>query len=478
MSEETLTLINASAAKTIVEGFLSSTKETTSRRVSQFKKYEVFVSDNDQWDMNDLPDGDKPALTFNQCEDYVNTYLAKLFPRNPETGALEIGVKVKEKDKEKKEQYETEILSVYEDSSIAEILLEQGQNFLIGGDGCLYFPRDPLTNRAKIISLNPTSVYLGWKGSKLEQFAFEDEISLAEAELQKKDNWLISAIKTFLGSSQDADAKFKKVTRLTYWDANHQIIKIENQFEVRKNQDGFIPFAWVPNKPKAHSHEGRSEAKSLFDLEKQYNERSSDFAERVKSNTKAVLATYSELDATKLDRDEMQGILAMNQGDKAEFLHLTENKEVLEFIDMIERKMDKKMAINDAVNGQIKSNVSSLAMMYYFSPLLDRIGLKRVYWDTALRELNKAILFYKFGANIYRTEPIYQPVMMVDTESKIKNTILLLENRLISHKDAIDILRGSENSIEKFNEIKTEFGELAKIDGFLTTKKATPTQAA
>lgn len=463
--------INANSAKNLVEDFISSTKETTQRRVSQFKKYEVFVSDNDQWDATDLPDGDKPALTFNQSEDYVNTYLAKLFPRNPDTGALEVGVKVTETDKTKKEKFEKEILERYDENNIGEILLEQGQNFLIGGDACFYFPRDPVTQRAKIISINPTNVYLGWKGSKLEQFAFEDEITLAEAELQKQDNWLISAIKTFLGKDNEISQKFKKVSRLTYWDNNHQIIRIENQFEVRNNTDKFIPFYWIPNKPKPHSHEGRSEAKSLFDLDKQFNERSSDFADRVKSNTKAVLATYSELDASKLEREELEGILAMNQGDKAEFLHLTENKEVLEFIELIERKMDKKMAVNDAVNGQIKSNVSSLAMMYYFSPLLDRIGLKRVYWDSAFKALNKAILIYAFGESA-KTEPIYQPVMMVDTESKIKNTVLMLENHLISYKDAIDILRGGENSMEKFEEIKTEFGELSKIDGFLKTKQA------
>lgn len=460
MQEKVNNIINTEAAKILVEEFLNVTESLTKTRQSQFAKYEKFISDNIQWDIKEEPDGESPKLTFNQSEEYMNTYLAKLFPRNPETGTLEIGVTVKESDKTKKELYEKEILNVYQQNNIGEILLEQGENFLIGGDGCFYFPQDQTTQSAKIISIDPRYVYLGWSGNKLEQFAFVDEISQREAMLDPKENKLVLLIKKFLNLSSEESKKFKKVQRVTYWDSNWQIIKIGNEVDVRENKTGIIPFAWIPNKPKAGSREGRSEAKSLYDLEKEFNKRSSDFAKRVKDNTQAVLAIASNLDATKLDKENAKGILAMAQGDKAEFLHVTENREVLSFLDMIERKMDKKMAVNDAVNGNIKSNVSSLAMMYYFSPLLDRIGLKRVYWDSAFRQLNKAIILYKFDVKDIATEPIYQPIMITDTESKIKNTVLMLENGLITHREAIDILRPSENSFEKWKEIKAEMEEL------------------
>lgn len=471
MTEQPITLKD-STAKQIVDDFISSATGATRKRTAQFEKYERFISDNDQWDLSEQKLGDVPQLTFNQTEDYINTYLAKLFPRNTETGALEIGVKSKETDETKKEKYEKEIFATYEQNALPEILLEQGQNFLIGGDAALYYPRDPMTTKAKIISLDPTKCYLGWNGNKLEQFAFTDEISIAEARKNTHDSWLVRFIRDTLKIANEETERFRKTERITYWDEKYQIIKVGSQVTIRANADGFIPFSWIPNKPKPGSREGRSDGKSLYGLEKEYNFRTSDFAQRVKSNTQALLATYSELDGTKMDRDKISsGILPLNQGDKAEFLHLTENAEALDYIGLIERKMDKKMAINDAVNGEIKSNVSSLAMMYYFSPMLDRIALKRVYWDQAFRNLNQAILFYAFGAGQYSTEPIYQPVMMLDTETKIKNTILLLENRLISHKDAIDIIRGTENAVKKFEEIKKEFEELSKIDGFLDINK-------
>lgn len=474
MNPTSSTSLTQTDATNVVDNFISSADANKKTRTSQFEKYEIFVG-GDQWDTDQLPDGDDPALTFNKSEDYINTYLAKLFPKNPETGALEIGVKCQETDEKKKEAYEKEILDNYEKNNLPSILMEQGKNYLVGGDACLYFPKDPLTNSAKIISIDPTTVYLGWNGDKLEQFAFEDQINLAEAEKNSKDNWLIGAIKTFLNIGNQPLDRFKKVKRITYWDEDFQIIKIDKTCEVRENTDHQIPVAWIPNNPVPHKHEGRSEIKSLYSLEQEINYRTSDFGKRVKENTDAVLAISSDLDSSKVTRESVRdGILAMAKGDKAEFLKLDENKEVLEYTTELHNRMDRKMAINDAVNGQIKSNVSSLAMLYYFSPLLDRIGLKRVYWDSAFKKLNEAILRYKFTTGNFKNSPVYSPIMVVDQQSKIENTVLLLQNRLITHREAIDSLRGGENSVQVFEEIKKEFKELSEIDGFLDIKKTDP----
>lgn len=463
-----------SDALRLVEDFLSTARENQTRRTSQFSRYESFILDGNQWEQDRVPlDGD-PQFILNRSEDYINTYLAKLFPKNQETGALEIGVAALIKDKDKKEKFEAEVQSTYLVNDLPTVLLEQGQNFLVGGDACLYYPKDPVTKRAKIISLNPTSVFLGWNGGRLEQFAFEDEVSLVDAEVNKRDNWLIEAIKTFLRINNTPSDRFKKVKRVTYWDDAVQIVKIDNVCEVRKNDDGFIPFSWIPNKPKSHSKEGRSEGRSLFEMDQEVSYRMADFGKRVKDNTDAVLALYTDLNAAKVDREKLRdGLLALAKGDKAEYLKLDENKEVLDYITELHNRMDSKMGINDAVNGMIKSNVSSLAMAYYFSPLLDRIGLKRVAWDTAFRELNRAILKYAFPDSLEServTNPVYAPILPTDNDTKIANIILLLQNRLISHVEAIDALRGGKNSIQTLDEIKKEFGELSKIAGFLQIK--------
>ena len=472
MTEQKTTLLKQGDAVQIVDSFLSASKSNTTLRTSQFVKYENFVDNGDQWNEDALPQGDDPKLTFNKSEDYINIYLAKLFPKNPETGALEVGAKSLEKDPTLKEAYEKEIFEVYTENELSSILLEQGKNFLQGGDACLYYPKDPLTNSTKIISLDPTTVYLGWNGATLEQFAFEDEISLSEAELDTHNSWIITAIKDFFNINKTTIDRFKKVKRITYWDNQFQIIKIGKHCEVRTNTDGFIPVSWITNNPKTHQHEGRSEVKGIYSLDQEVSYRTSDFGKRVKENTDALLAIYSDLDSSNIKREEVRdGILALAKGDNAEFLKLDENKEVLEYTTELHDRMDRKMAVNDAVNGQIKSNVSSLAMLYYFSPLLDRIGLKRVHWDVGFRELNRAILTYKFGKKKYNTSPVYAPIMTVDQESKVKNTIMLLQNHLITYQEALDSLRGGENSVTAFENIKKEFQELANIEGFLNIKK-------
>lgn len=474
MAETNSPVLTQGEAQTLVAALtVGGANENKQTRAKQFEKYQNFILRGIQWESFEAKEGDDPELTFNKSEEYADTYLSKLFARNPETGAMEVGVRSLEKEKSKKEKYENEIFSCYRQNKIAATLLEQGQNFFIGGDAAIYYPQDPITKKAKIISLDPTSLWLGWEGSHLSEFAFEDEISLAEAEEVKKETWLTRAITAVMGQmTGEGDKRTRKVKRITYWNTQAQIIQIGNHFEVKKNETGVLPLSWIPNKPIAHKHEGRSEFKSLWSLERENNFRMSDFGLRVKKNTAAILALFTKKDAAKLEENRVEGILPLAPEDKAEFLKIAENKEVLDYIETIENRMDRKMAINDAVNGTIKSNVSSLAMLFYFSPLLDRIALKRVYWDEAFRELNRAILTYAFGSGNFETDPIYNPVMAVDQETKTKNIVLMLQNRLISHVDAIDALRGGENATEKIAEIEAEMKRLGNVPGFLNSKIA------
>ena len=474
MNKNQSTIYQSDEAMQIVNDFVGLEQTDNTTRNAVFSKYEKFVLDGDQWLDADKPDGDKPCLTFNQCEDFINTFKSKLFPRNMSTGTLAVGVKVYNEEKEKKEVQEKKIIDAYSRNKLSQIILEQAQNFLVGGSACLYYPQDPVTKLTKVLSLDPCTIYLGWNGSELEQFAFEDEISIADAEQNKSQSWIVSAIKNFFSNETPATRKFKKTKRITYWDNYCQVITVGNTVKVTKNEAGFIPFSWIPNEPKAHRHEGISEAKKLYDLEIEFNKRASDFAQRVKTNTKPTLATFTDADVSKLDGEKLEGILPLAPGDRAEFLKLTENKELLDYLNMLGQKMAGKMGINEAVQGAVKSNVSSLAMIYYFSPLMDKIGLKRVFWDQAFRELNRAILYYEAGVEDAKTDPIYEPVILTDLKTKIENTVLMLTNNLISHEDAIDELRGSENAVEKVKGILEDMKEFG-IAKPVAQPKITPT---
>ena len=109
---------------------------------------------------------------LNVSEDYLDLYLAGLFPRNPRTQVLEIGVK-SYAPIDKRQSYELAVLSAYRGNNLPMILLEQGNNFLTAGAAVMYYPPDPVTGKlAGIQSINPADCYLQFDGLKLIGFAF------------------------------------------------------------------------------------------------------------------------------------------------------------------------------------------------------------------------------------------------------------------------------------------------------------------
>jgi hypothetical protein len=457
--------IDSTNAVSVVNSFMKQGQSARDTRISQFQKYERFILDGEQWDPGTEPELGSPVLSMNESEDYINTYLSKLFPRNPESGALEVGVRVRGPQREK---YEIEILDTYKREKISATLLEQGQNFLVGGDACIYYPQDPVTKKARIFSIDPKSVYLNFIGNELVEFAFVDDISSADLD-SSAPNFFQSALRFIMGQTEAS------TQRVTYWSKSVQIVKIGDRVEIRKNSFGFVPASWIPNRPKSHSHEGRSEGKGLYMLEQYNNEELSAVGKRVQDNTKAPLAVSTDRKTDDLQRTVTErSILPLEKGGSAEFLSLPESPELLKFPQYISSKMDKKMAVNDAVNGAVKSNVSSLAMMYYFSPLLDRISLKRVYWDQFFRDLNSAIILYAGGTPAdCDTDPVYQSTMLMDRTTVIDNVVKMVQNRLMTVREAIDTLFPFENSAKKLREIEAEFDRLSALPGFFpTTAKA------
>ncbi|NCF75451.1 MAG: phage portal protein [Xanthomonadaceae bacterium] len=448
-----------SEAKKLVDNFIENTEETRKTRAMYFDKYNKFVRNNDQWTIEEEPDEGKSKLTFNNSEDIIKVYKAKMFPRNSKIGTMEIGVKVFEKDKAKKEKYEKAILDTYDNEKLNKKVLEQAEDFLVGGSACFYYPQDPISKKAKIMSLDPRTVNIAFDDyGEIKQFAFQDTISKKEKNQKNSKSWLQKFINIAINNLEN---KEQEITRVTYWDKNQQIIMIGNQTTVRENKIGIIPVSWIPNNPKAHKHEGESEAFTIAHLDKEINFRYSDFSQRVKENTEPNLAVYSDKNTENINKED-KGILSLGQDDKAEFLTLTENKEALDYIQKINNIIKDKKAINGAITGELKSNISGLTMAYFFAPLLDQIGLKRIFWDDFFKELNTAILSYTFEVKKYKTRPVFESVMVSDETTQIDNTIKLLQNNLISYEDAIDELRGMENASEKLKEIikeQEEYGE-------------------
>jgi hypothetical protein len=127
----------------------------------------------------------------------------------------------------------------------------------------------------------------------------------------------------------------------------------------------------------------------------------------------------------------------------------------LEYIEALDARMRRKTGLVDS-SGSVKAAISGVSLSYQYSDMLDLIGFMRIHWDRAFREMNRAILSYKFGEKEYKTDPVYNSALAYDSKSKTDEVVVMLTNDLISHTDAIDELRGGENPAEKLAEILKE----------------------
>jgi len=406
---------------------INSVKEITEKRAAYFKIYFNFVLNNDQWynqELDELSAQDVSAQTFNHSEDYFEEYLSYLFPRNPQTGVMEVGVSVLKEEKAVRSKYEEKILEQYENNLLTDILLEQGQNFLIGGSACLYYPPNG-SGGVDIVSIDPRNVYLGWKLGKLNWFAFYDEDSETYSFVHSK-----------------------------------LIITLDKQFNITEqasNKYGFIPFSWIPNMPKAHTREGRTKIASLFSLDRSFNQAMTSFHKRVEENTDPHRVIYSDTaDKEKIKRGKGKTTV-LSSSDKMEYLELKEGGELLEYSQLLERKIKSKTALVDS-GGAIKSALSGVSLSFQYSGMLNRIAFMRVYWDQAFKDLNNAILHYAFGnkKTRYITKPVYNESITYDVSQRVEDICLQVDKKLMSRRDAIDILQGGENADEKLEEIISE----------------------
>lgn len=422
-----------------VDNFISKTKAIVEKRRKNFDYYMNFVLDSDQWSYSDLLDFDSDKdvpLVFNFSEEYYEKYLAKLFPRNSQTGVLDVSAKVYENDIVKRKKYLEEIDSVYHENRLPLILQEQGTNFLIGGDACLYYPQDPVTKRANIFSLDPRKCYLGFDGSKLVQFAYR---------------------------SYDPVAK-KHLT--IYWDLyKHILIDKNGTVHTEKNNYNFIPFSWIPNNPKPHSHEGRTKIEILSELDAEYNRLSSSFSKRIHDNTEPPLVLKSDRASIKDIERGRSKKSQIGHGDSLDYLELKEGGEIMDWLSTILSRMRSKTGIVDS-SGSLSDTkrVSSKTLAYQMSDMLDFIGFMRIRWDEAFRELNNAILNYRYGYDNYSTDPKYNPFTNQTNSERIDDTVKLVENDFMTKEEAIKDLRDLDNAEEVVKNVLKEKELFASVD--------------
>lgn len=425
-------------AKKIVDDFVALTRKDRDVRSALYSKMISYVLDGMQWSRDELlAREDDPAYTLNVSEDYLDLYLAGLFPRNPRTQVLEIGVK-SYAPIDKRQSYELAVLSAYRGNNLPMILLEQGNNFLTAGAAVLYYPPDPVTGKlAGIQSINPADCYLQFDGLKLIGFAFFQMIERPGK----------SALKRF-----------------TYWDKDQVIISDDEDVVVYKNKFGIIPASWIPNRPKPHKHEGRSKLVSIYDIDHEISIRASDWGKRIADNTDPHLYVFSNKVKSNVQRGRRK-VTELEIGADAKYLQVPDGSDIDKYLSFLIDRVKTKLSLVDS-GGLVKSAVSGVSLAYQYNGMLSQIAYMRVHWDTAFRDMNRAILLYSFPSDpvaSFDTDPLYHAAIPQDSRAKVDEYGVMLDHDLISRRDAIDELRGVENPDQKLAEILVEKKKFTEI---------------
>ncbi len=414
--------VDKSKVKSLIEEFISDKSQQTRNRKTIFDSLMSFTLDDKQWtaqEQQERKSDDLPSLVINESSNFVDRYLSRLFPRNQRTGVLEVGAKVFNDDNEGKML--RMIMDAYRRNYLPAILVEQGINFLVGGAGCLYYPQDPITKKAKVMSLNPCNVSLAWDGEGLARFAHREKFTDGSEEI------IYADLKCFVSIIDDGNG--------------------DCRVEVTENKFDFIPVSWIPCFPKPHQHEGRSKILALQKFDRENNERFSDFSKRVADNTLPHTNIFSETAKEGAYKRGRKKVSYFGKDDDVKQEESKESPEVLEYLKIWDARLRRKSGIVD-VGAAIKSVVSGISLSFQFSEMMDLIGFMRVFWDRGFRELNNAILNYEKDPGDYDTDPVYNPVLAFDSRQKVEEYDIMLRNKLISRKDAIAELRAVENPEE------------------------------
>jgi hypothetical protein len=453
---------------TIIKSWL---KNYESDRLSRFSRYTDrinFLLKDDQWDDDDI-DSEKvyyedERLVVNQVSEFIEFYISKLFPVDPLTNTVSVGVSVKNESPSNERKYEMEILKNYELNRLVKKLLEQAQNYLVGGNGSFYYPFDDGIHQTRLFSIDPTSVY----GPEFDDMEIKSVAFVENINEEVKKSFFTQMVDKMKG---DSGLMSRKVTFID----KDEIVILENDNVVDRqpNNLGFVPFSWLENRPIAHQHEGRSEVSdSDINLQKEYNKRLTNYGQRAKKNTRAKFALYTDLEIDKvLSEKDGNDIFKLSPKDRAEYLMYAENQEILSYLSKIDNHLRRKRGMNDATDGILKSNVSGLSMAYSYAPLIDKIGLRRIEFDYFLKNFNKAILINCFGdsASTVQSEPVYNSILSPDQDKKVERIVSMRSSNppLISIDKALDVLHGTE--IAQNEKKKVELEQKIK-DTFLSSK--------
>ena len=451
---------------------ITSTEVEHGDRLSRYREFMRFYRGK-HW--NHTRDINEPLVTMNYCRRFVDAqvnFLMKggfsiVIPDDPATAA---------KEDEDREFVRLMLEKTWERNRKELIAFEMAQMGAITGDVFLrvsWEDTDPIEPPYARVDVLPS------------QFVFPS-FGGPHGVDRKKVNSVLIIFPRFkngevLSSNRFGDMPTHSVEWYAErWFKDSVIIYEPDGTETRRpNPLNEIPIVHIPNYTVAGEFYGRSDLADVVDLQKEFNEKSTDISDVINYHGSPVTIVKGAK-ITQLERgpNRMWGL-----PENAEVENLSLNGELsasLEYLDRIKKAMHEVSGVPEiALSSDLNTRETGASVAMRYMPMLETRQVKIQTYGAGIRLINRLImkmaaiadpefaaLFNKLDkTNLYRNEIVFPSPLPRDESIELERARLRLELGLTSKRYELQQMGFSQREIEKIQEdIEEEKMEAAELE--------------
>ena len=455
-----------------VYSMITSTEVEHGDRLSRYREFMRFYRGK-HW--NHTRDINEPLVTMNYCRRFVDAqvnFLMKggfsvVIPDDPATSA---------KEDEDREFVRLMLERTWERNRKELVAFEMAQMGAVTGDVFLrvsWEDTDPIEPPYARVDVLPS------------QFVFPS-FGGPHGVDRKKVNSVLVIFPRFkngevLSSNRFGDMPTHSVEWYAErWFKNEVIIYEPDGTETRRsNPLNEIPIVHIPNYAVAGEFYGRSDLADVIDLQKEFNEKSTDISDVINYHGSPVTIVKGAK-ITQLERgpNRMWGL-----PENAEVSNLALNGELsasLEYLDRIKKAMHEISGVPEiALSSDLNTRETGASVAMRYMPMLETRQVKIQTYGAGLRLVNRLImkmaaiadqqfatLFNKLDiSNRYRNEIIFPSPLPRDESIELDRARVRLELGLTSKRYEMQQMGFSQREIEKIQEdIEEEKMEAAELE--------------
>ncbi|MCC6224712.1 MAG: phage portal protein [Thermoleophilia bacterium] len=388
------------------------------------------------------------------------------------------------RDRRRAERAEQLLYDVYWDNSLDAVDLQVAQNAGALGDGVYKVFWDPLEQRIRVVSVDPSGFFATWQAddpSRILRVEVAYAVAADAAESFAASAGLGDGVGSkgphgILPAPLPGDTRALEVVET--WTASELVLTVGEQV-VRHgpNPYGWIPFVHVPNLQPANAFWGISDLVDVIPINRELDERISDQADIIRYHADPPIVFRGVTDHSDLAVGPGTVWDIPTDADVKLLEWQGQPPAVGEHIERTLRSLYEVSETPRTAFGETDQVLSGVALETQLRPIIQKTLRRHAFWTRALRDRNRMILRLaeQFGVEgakpgdyaPYRSRVIWPPMVPRDDTQDVRNQVSLVQAGLRSHRTAMDALgtESPEEELARVLEDRARVGDSAEPAG-------------